>query len=159
MRSIVRQLAIPHKANVRDTIHREIHNQYNRGREMATGLNLSTCKYVLREFIETYPRTTIVLDALDECEKDCRHGLMDLFDDILGNASRPVKLIIASRPDVDIKEHFSKRAFINIRAADNRDDIGKYIRAEVQKHPRWSKLNDGIRTEIGSILLEKSDGM
>lgn len=114
---------------------------------------------MLRELIETYPRTTIVLDALDECEKDCRHELMDLFDDILGHASRPVKLIIASRPDVDIKEHFLKRAFINIRATDNRDDIGKYIHAEVQKHHRWSKLNEGLRTEIESVLLEKSDGM
>lgn len=145
--------------NVQDTIHQEIHDHYNVGRETATDLTFSICRDVLIKFIETYPQTTIVLDALDECEKDCRHELMDLFDDILGQASRPVKLIIASRPDIDIKEHFSKRAFVNIRATDNRDDIGKYIQAEVQKHSRWSKLNEGLRTEISRILLQKSDGM
>lgn len=159
LRSIVRQLAIPRVKAGRDTIHQEIHNHYHVGRETATDLNLNMCTDVLKQFIETYPQTTIVLDALDECDKECRYDLMKLFDDLLSHASRPVKLFIASRPDVDIKEHFMERSFINIRATDNHDDIRKYIDAEVQKHPRWSKLNQSLRTEISSTLLRRSDGM
>ncbi|KAJ4419129.1 hypothetical protein N0V82_005142 [Gnomoniopsis sp. IMI 355080] len=160
LRSIVRQLAVPHKrANLRGLIHQKIHDQYNAGRETAANLNFEACRAVLKEFFETYPQTTIVLDALDECDKDCRHELMSLFDELLAQAPRPIKLFVASRPDVDITEHFHERAFINIRATENHEDINKYIHAEVQKHPRWSRLNQAFRIEISSTLLHKSDGM
>lgn len=159
LRSIVRQLAAPRTWQGRNEIHEAVDTRYNVGRDTGTDLNFNACREVLKKFVETYPQTTIVLDALDECDRDCPYELMSLFDVLLAQASRPVKLFIASRPDGDIREHFSGRSIIDVRATENHNDICKYIHAEVQKHPRWSKLHQALRKEIGSILIEKSDGM
>lgn len=120
---------------------------------------LVDCKSLIREFINLYPRTTIILDALDECDKDKREELIAFFDEIIVSAVRPVKVFISSRPDVDIKEGFSDRSNIEIQATDNQDDISLYVRTQMSKHRRWSKFSLSLREEVVETLETRGNGM
>ncbi|KZL79783.1 hypothetical protein CI238_02047 [Colletotrichum incanum] len=79
-----------------------------------------------------YPRSTILLDALDECNKNTREVLMETFDMLLEGSSRRVKIFVSSRRDVDILKHFETRPAIQVYATDNGDDIAKFQWAALQ---------------------------
>lgn len=107
-----------------------------------------------------YSQTTVVLDALDECDVKERGLLMATFDSLLRKSSNPVKIFISSRPDVDIKDHFMNLPNVEIRATDNDRDIAKFVDSEITKNPRWGKkIAQDLQNQIVNTLLEKSQGM
>ena len=50
------------------------------------------------------------------------------------------KIFISSRPDGDMKDKFKSRMNIEIQATDNHDDISIFVKREIAKHRRWSKI-------------------
>jgi ankyrin repeat domain-containing protein 50 len=132
---------------------------YIQTRQKASEPTISECKDLLLEFINLYPKTTLILDALDECEKHKRGVLIEIFDYFVAHASRPVKIFISSRPDSDIREIFKTRANIEIQATDNHDDITRFVKSEITRHPRWNKMSSGLQTDIIETLQERSQGM
>jgi hypothetical protein len=120
---------------------------------------MGDCKSLLLDLVNTYPRTTLVLDALDECEKHERLELIAILDHVLAEALNPVKIFISSRPDGDIKEKLKDRANIGINATDNQDDISRFVNSEIIKHTGWRKLPAQLQTQIVETLQEKSQGM
>jgi hypothetical protein len=157
LRSFVRQLSTI--ANDEDSIQKNLRQLHIQTRLKASELNMDICKSLLLEFINLYPKTTLVLDALDECDKRKRSVLIETFDYFLVHASRPVKIFISSRPDGDIKERFKNRANIEIQATDNHDDIATFVESEITKHRRWKKISPGLRKEIVETLQKRSQGM
>lgn len=157
LRSFVRQLSTI--ANDEDSIQKNLRQLYLQTRLRASELSMDVCKSLLLEFINLYPKTTFVLDALDECDKRKRGMLTETFDYFLDHASRPVKIFISSRPDGDIKERFKSRANIEIQATDNYDDIATFVESEITKHRRWKKISFRLREEIVETLRERSQGM
>jgi hypothetical protein len=157
LRSFVRQLSTI--ANDEDSIQKNLRQLHIQTRLKASELNMDICKSLLLEFINLYPKTTLVLDALDECDKRKRSVLIETFDYFLDHASRPVKIFISSRPDGDIKERFKNRANIEIQATDNHDDIATFVESEITKHRRWKKISPGLRKEIVETLQKRSQGM
>jgi hypothetical protein len=120
---------------------------------------LETCREQLLESVNLYPKTTIVLDALDECEPDTRGYLVDTLDLLLQKSERPLKIFISSRPDADIRDRFLSRPNIDIQATDNHDDIAKFVNEEIVKHRRWGRLSPSLREEVVETLLNRSSGM
>jgi hypothetical protein len=157
LRSFVRQLSTI--ANDEDSIQKNLRQLHIQTRLKASELNMDICKGLLLEFINLYPKTTLVLDALDECDKRKRGVLIETFDYFLDHASRPVKIFISSRPDGDIKERFKNRANIEIQATDNHDDIATFVESEITKHRRWKKISLGLQEEIVETLQKRSQGM
>ncbi|GLB07793.1 hypothetical protein AtubIFM57258_003158 [Aspergillus tubingensis] len=116
-------------------------------------------KELMSEFLNIYPRTTLVLDAFDECDPASRGDLLELFEKLLSSSTRPVKLFIASRPDADVQQQVRSHPNIEVRATDNHQDIQAYISKEM---PRLIGNNVAIRElreTIESTLSEKSHGM
>ena len=64
-------------------------------------LTVEDCTRLIIELTKTYP-ATIILDALDECERDTRHKLLEAFDEIISKSEEVVKVFVSSRDDVDI---------------------------------------------------------
>jgi Cdc6-like AAA superfamily ATPase len=157
LRSFVRQLSTI--ANNEDSIQKNLRQLHVQTRLKASELNMDICKDLLLEFINLYPKTTLVLDALDECDKRKRGVLIKTFDYFLNHASRPVKIFISSRPDGDIKERFKSRANIEIQATDNHDDIATFVESEITEHPRWKKISLSLQKEIVDTLQKRSKGM
>jgi Cdc6-like AAA superfamily ATPase len=160
LRSFVRQLStLVNEEHSSISLQRRLQEFYIQKQEKASAPTISECKELILEFINIYPKTTLILDALDECDKHKRGDLIKIFDDFLAHASRPVKIFISSRPDDDIKERFKSGANIEIQAADNDDDISKFIRSEITKHPRWKKMSPELQKVIVETLQDRSQGM
>lgn len=106
-----------------------------------------------------YPRTTVVLDALDECEPDLRRKLIDVVEFLLAHSERPLKIFISSRPDGDIRDRFLSRPNIEIQATDNQGDIEKFVNNEIINHRQWAKMSLPLRGDIVKILFDRSQGM
>jgi predicted NACHT family NTPase len=76
---------------------------------MVSDLTCEAYREQLLESVNLYPKTTIVLDALDECDPKSRRHLVDAIELLLQQSGRPLKVFISSRPDRDIRERFLSR--------------------------------------------------
>lgn len=120
---------------------------------------MGDCKTLLRDLINGYPQTTLVLDGLDECEVNSRIEAIEALEDILDKVSKPLKIFISCRPDGDIKDKLKSRANISINATDNYNDISVFINNEIIKHRRWATMPPDLQALIVGTLQEKSQGM
>ncbi|KAF4860934.1 Ankyrin repeat and SOCS box protein 3 [Colletotrichum siamense] len=158
LRSYIRQLGeISHHP---ESVHEAMNNLYRKKEQIQSDITVEDCETALIEMINTYPRTVLILDALDECRKDVRRQLGELFKRLVKNSNRLLKIFITSRqePGHDIGEYLKSlhgsRAMISISTSDNQGDIRKFIDAEVANFPKtWDNKT------ITRTLVEKSDGM
>ncbi len=132
---------------------------YQTTKRNGSDLNLDTCKEQLLESVNMYHKTTLVLDALDECEPTSRGRFVEVIEFLLSNSKKPLKIFIASRPDGDIRDRLRSKPNIEVQATDNQDDIAKFANEEIVKHRRWGKISEALRREIVQTLLDGSRGM
>ncbi|KAL0939788.1 uncharacterized protein CTRU02_206398 [Colletotrichum truncatum] len=124
------------------------------------GLELTDCKRIVTQLIETYPRSILVLDALDECEEESRQDLIDFFRGLVDEATKPVKIFVSSRPETDIAKSMGRSNIIEISTLDNKGDIERYIHTVLRKHRPGSVWEENrIQDNVKEALLSKSDGM
>lgn len=121
-------------------------------------LGRDQCMKQLAESIDLFPKTTIILDALDECNEDDHEDLVRILDDLMNSSSRPLLVFISGRPD--IKWALRDRASVKISIEDNKKDIEKFVRDKIMNAGhRWRHIPEERREEVVSTLLEKSKGM
>lgn len=157
LRSFVRQLSTI--ASDKNSMQTHVQEFYFKTRQESSEPSMRDCKELLLAFINLYPKTTFILDALDECDAYKRGELIEIFDYFVENASRPVKIFISSRPDGDIKERFNSSANISIQATDNHSDISRFVENEITKHRRWRMMSVNLRNDIIYTLQKDSEGM
>lgn len=124
-------------------------------------LKLEETQRLLLDLVNTYPQTTLILDALDECDKDTRSELVKVFDALLRDSSNPIKIFISSRPDSDIRDHFERGPNLEIQATHNQGDIASFVDQRMRESPRrWhAGIYPELRDEVCRTILEKSNGM
>lgn len=157
LRSYVRQLSTTadHPGNVK----KELRDLYQSTREKGSDLSFDMCKEQLLDSVNLYPRTTLVLDALDECNQDSRNRLVEAIEFLLSNAKMPIKVFISSRPDRDIRSQFINRSNIEIQARNNEEDIRKYVDERIKEHGSWGDMSSSLKRAIVNVLLEHSEEM
>jgi ankyrin repeat domain-containing protein 50 len=158
LRSFVRQLS----TTVRNPgqIRKRLRNVFDEARENGSGLSLDVCKEQLLESVNLYQKTTLVLDALDICERNTVLGLFRVIDDLLAKSERPLKVFISSRPNYEIRAHFASQPKIEIRAIDNESDIKIFVKNELNKPRRnWGKISTSLKNDIERVILQHSNGM
>ncbi|KAL7931999.1 hypothetical protein V8C35DRAFT_308211 [Trichoderma chlorosporum] len=156
--SYIRQLA---RINLYPAgIHKSIFALYRTAKEEQRGLSNGECKAALSELITSYPRTTLILDALDECEPEIRHELILDLRGLVRDANRQVKVYIASRREPDIERSLGSENLVEIGTADNKNDIEKYIEQEMRRlGGSWESVSQGVRDEVKRSITDQSDGM
>lgn len=159
--SFVRQLSTPRK---NDAISRSIVRLYNQKRRtgFASGeLSFEESQTALADLFQTYPQTTLVVDALDECDKKTRLRFMKVLYKFIAESSKPLKILISSRRDRDIKHHFEDGPDLEIRASDNRDDIAMFVNHRITTSERYwqDKISPELKNLICNTLVERSEGM
>ncbi|KAJ0120568.1 hypothetical protein J7T55_015297 [Diaporthe amygdali] len=163
LRNIIRQLATgPWKAAEKSgTIHKTVYNLWKKSQGQGISSTFAQWEACLLALIDTYPRTTIVLDALDECEKEQRRDLINLLVTLATRHSKdqPVKIFVSTRPEKDMLRHFDKYPAIRMQEKHNTDDIAIFVRTQIAEHHRWSKMSEQFRTDVIDTLLEKSGDM
>lgn len=116
---------------------------------------------VLADLFQMYPQITLVVDALDECDKKTRLDFIDILDKLIAESSKPLKILISSRRDSDIKHHFEDGPNLSIRAVDNRADIKIFVRHEIAASDRFwqGEISPKLKELICDTLVERSQGM
>lgn len=122
-------------------------------------LSLDVCKNHLLELVNLYSQTTIVFDALDECDPVSRWQLVSAIQDLISKSKRPIKVSISCRRKDYVKRHFTSWPNIEIRAKDNQGDIEKFINIDVDWPRQWGPISLSLRKVIIEILFERSQGM
>ncbi|KAK6716669.1 hypothetical protein SNK04_007621 [Fusarium graminearum] len=158
LRSILRQLSTPIKQAESGKIHQALKGLPDRLATSGMTFDIPTCKNLIGTLIEDYSRTTIILDALDECERETRVELMRSMASLLDEKSR-IRIFVSSRTDDDIRRYFQHKPIIEIQAADNEADISSFVHEELSQDPRWSNLSSELQQQIQGIFHDKSQGM
>ncbi|KXH45718.1 hypothetical protein CNYM01_03998 [Colletotrichum nymphaeae SA-01] len=123
-------------------------------------LEISECERFVRELVNTYPRSILVLDALDECDQRSRTQIVSFFRKLVEDSDRPVKVFVSSRPETDILELMKTSSCIQISTSDNQKDIEKYIDlklSQVDLGPVWKRQS--VKSLVRETLLKKHGGM
>lgn len=123
-------------------------------------LTYKEAEALLPQLMRAYSRTTLILDALDECYEKSRLKLIHTFNHFIQD-SPLLKVFISSRCDEDIKHQLEMEANLGIKATDNQNDIAKFIQdtIDADQSSRRFPLSDGLRNQIVQTLLNKSAEM
>lgn len=160
LRSYVRQLAAPKHLGSR--IHPRLKELHSDSRKYGEDWTMKQCEEYFVALLNFYPRTTLLLDALDECGVEDRTSLLNLFQSLETRVAKPVKIFIASRPEGDIRERLLLMRNIEINETNNSEDIMKYITEGFELHAPWTRLlnrNAALKQRLIDALIEKSHGM
>lgn len=157
LRSLVRQVSTA--AQNPGAIRKTVQDLYRSMRLRGSELTYDTCREQLLEAVNLYERTTLVLDALDECDPQSRSRIAETIKFLLSNSRKPVKVFVSSRPDRDIRKAFQSFANIEILAKLVDKDIQKFIYGEIEKYDKWKEMPTSLQEEIVQELSKGSDGM
>ena len=131
----------------------------------SNGLDLDdSCDMIIR-LIEEYSMTTIVVDALDECDPLTRQSLLDAFEHILRESLGLVKIFVSSRNDQDIVCTLRDYPNMDISSDRNTADIEAYVETETTKLVktgqllRNSRAKDKMAASIVKHISAGADGM
>ncbi|KAI0971602.1 hypothetical protein F4678DRAFT_433483 [Xylaria arbuscula] len=161
LRSLVRQLSFQPGTGVIMTCTRNLYTTKQMRGFASSELTMDECQSLLTELTRDRPRTTIVIDGLDECNHKSRHALLEGLALISTTASRGVvKILIASRDDDDIKDQFGTGERLKIQASDNQEDIEKFITSKMESS-RWcsQRMSRSTYLEVLNTFKRKSQGM
>ena len=130
----------------------------------AGSLTLEESTALIIELSKYRPLTTIIVDALDECEQDLRLELLDAFNEILQASHGLVKILVSSRDVGDIVYQLEDCLNLEIQASKNQVDIVRFVNWGVdelikRKQLLSGKVSEDLREEIKEVLCEKAGGM
>lgn len=138
------------------------YNERAKGGMAAGPLVFQECFDLLISLLDLYPRTTIVIDGLDESDPMERWRLLEALTAIMHTSTNSVKIFISSRDDTDIRFKLEQVPNLYIDAHDNREDIERFIKREISQtggRRRLWRLPEGLQSRIISVILEKANGM
>ncbi|CAH0018272.1 unnamed protein product [Clonostachys rhizophaga] len=156
LRSLVRQLSSTFQRS--GEIHQEVKTLAQNIEAQALTFSVGLCQNILSKLVLSYSNTTIILDALDECNMGERSHLMTCLSQLIDQHST-LKIFISSRKDADIIRHFESQPIIEIHATDNQHDIESFVKAELARDKRWDSLKPKLKHKIISTLFRMSRGM
>jgi hypothetical protein len=153
MRCILKQLScsksdLPVKAPVSKRYKQLKEEADGDGHEEPPKLTVTESVELILALLERNP-ATIIIDALDECDPVRRHELLGAFDTIIRDSANVVKIFVSSRDDHDILCRLENSPDICIRASDNGEDIGHFVRSQVDQSIVDKRLLSGkVSTEL-----------
>ncbi|KAF2111820.1 hypothetical protein BDV96DRAFT_649794 [Lophiotrema nucula] len=120
-----------------------------------------TLLVILRELLDIFPQTYIVIDALDECNQ--REDLLSILSEIARWQASSLHLIVTSRKLGTIEsslENFVEPQHIVSLQSDVVDkDIAKYVVEKLAQDTILRRWRDDIKQEIRAALMGGSKGM
>jgi hypothetical protein len=127
--------------------------------------SLKESRILLLKLVQEYSSTTLILDALDESNENCRGDLLEVFNYLIKNSDQ-LKIFVSSRSDTDISRQLRKEANVGVGATDNQNDIAKFVLERIEKTQR-RRAADGVSLLSENLsapknvqtVLDKSQGM
>jgi hypothetical protein len=156
----VKQLSISSDEDAIQSVLVKLYEKKKQSGFSSNELTIEESEALLVGLVQAYSRTTLILDALDECDQKYRVKIIELFNRLI-NYSKQLKIFISSRRDQDIVHQLKKRADVGVEATNNRDDISKFVADAIDRgqEQRNTKIPEDLREEIVQTILNKSGGM
>ncbi|KAM0510824.1 hypothetical protein ACHAPE_010507, partial [Trichoderma viride] len=160
LRSLVRQLCAPHDASSVDACVEDKYKERKRKGFAGHRLVAEECHELLLQLVRVQRETYLVIDGLDECNRETRHVLMNILDDLADKSGRPINIYIASRSDQDLRSRYQGGAHLEVTANDNQADIEKFV-IEKMKQSKFccTKMTPTVREQVLKAFQDKSQGM
>ncbi len=135
----------------------------------ARPIEIQECPELLTHLVNEYQKTTIIIDALDECENAdvLLLRLRELISSTAG-APVPVKFFFSSRKQVEVEQLFQECEKLEIGNGTDLllDDMKNFIKLQVKQREELclgSRLLQGrypeLEDELIEVLLDQSRGM
>jgi hypothetical protein len=141
----------PNNAKCIDELHFQI--QYVQKRDVDFLLG------ILREFVQSFEQTYIVIDALNECS-ECEE-LMKFIEVVYGWESAQLHIFATSRQLPEIEETIRDRATdcICLQESNTMQDITMLVQQRLDSDRRLQKWPLHVRAEIQDSLIKGAGGM
>jgi len=161
LRSYIRQLSeVPRRP---DRIHQASLDLSKSTSNIQHSLTIGNCRDTLVEIINSYPRVTLVLDALDECDSETICDLAQVLRTLVEETKGIVKIFVASRkePEIDkcLRPIECPQWHFLITTSHNVGDIERFIENETRAAIGWDSITEDTKRLAKRTLVEKSDGM
>ncbi|OCK86125.1 hypothetical protein K432DRAFT_341989, partial [Lepidopterella palustris CBS 459.81] len=115
-----------------------------------------SCALII-QLTEQYPLTTIVIDALDECDPGKRRDLLKALERILRESTGLVKIFVSSRNDHDIVFRLQRYPNLEIQSDRNSDDIAVFVKDQTERLIEDGELlqYSDSQTEMKELIVKK----
>ncbi|RKK70321.1 hypothetical protein BFJ69_g11970 [Fusarium oxysporum] len=112
--------------------------------------------------IDRCPRTTLVLDASEECDFDTRSQLTEFFKELVEESTHLLTVFVASRKEPVVESCLTsvrdQQMLVEISAEDNKADIEKFVNEKLIEVKKFWKFDDEHLDQlVKDTLLAKSD--
>lgn len=159
--AIVKQLAVPKLGLPKPVI---MKYEKREAESSTRPLQLIESRDLIQELISIHPKTTIVIDALDETDPNTRRELLNALEFVVESSNGLLKIFVSSRDDNDIIRKLEKVPNLYIQASDNEQDIKCFVHREVARVIDEGILLEGqvsceLRQRIESTLVNEARGM
>ena len=132
-----------------------IRKLYDKHRKENSRLSQDEICEGLRNLIQTYSRTFIIIDALDECETD--HVRRELLSEVYKlQEGSDIRLMVTFRPNIFL-ECPSSVAELEIRAQE--EDIEEYLSGRMSELRSVVRDNEELQCKIRDRIVTLVDGM
>ena len=121
------------------------------------GFRLEESCALILELAEEYPVIFIVLDALDECDPETRHELLETLQEIVAESPCLIKIFASSRDDGDLVSLLKGYHNLEISSKRNAEDIENFVRSETEQLVKKGRLlrHSRAKDEMKRLILEK----
>ncbi|KAH7086732.1 hypothetical protein FB567DRAFT_592603 [Paraphoma chrysanthemicola] len=96
-------------------------------------LHIDESCQLLEDLTNEALQTTIIIDALDECNPTTRQLLIDALERVLKKSSSLVKIFISCRKDHDLVPRLESYPGLEISSQKNGEDIAKFVKEEIER--------------------------
>lgn len=124
--------------------------------DLSNLLSTDESKHLLIELCAGFSHSTLIIDALDECNSETRGRLFDILQNVVSESKTTrVKAFVTSRDDADLRKKFPDSPNVYIQERDNSSDFNSYIKAEIEACIVEKKLLDGnISSELRDRVID-----
>lgn len=161
LRAIAKQLCIAYSSEGLPAPLWSIYEKREKEGHSTGPLDLFESRSLIINLSKEFLQTTIIIDALDECNPATRIELLRALKGIAisGNS---VKIFVTGRNEGDIRDMLFKIPNHYIDAKDNSEDIRMYIKAEIKRFCTEKpslKVDTALESEIVFALENGAKGM
>ena len=161
LRSLVRQLAWSSEGSSISPGVETFYERWRYERPDSGRLSLGECSELLTEMISSYSNTTIIIDALDECEEP--YELLRALKTIADSSTGHIKLFVSSRANVDVARVLIVHSKIDIQSQVKglNTDMDIFLHTEVKEGARrlLQGRYPGLEDRLTEVLKDRAQGM
>ncbi|KAF2856939.1 hypothetical protein T440DRAFT_438129 [Plenodomus tracheiphilus IPT5] len=109
----------------------------------------------LRDVLTRYPYVHIVVDALDECQKETRRQLCTKLLDLQKGAD--MRLMVTSRSVPDVEDAFRLASRLEVEASD--EDVKQFVVGQIHRLPGCVQRSAALQKLVQERVVEAVGGM